>query len=188
MDIWLPEVGNRETGNVKTGAGAVDEMPPDPVLITSYLSADPAATLARLKCSNAEIERGRRIAEHRKAWPEPASEAGVRRWLSTVGPATDDLLNIAGAEGWGDPLVEAAGRVARSGAPLGLGDLAVTGDDLLKAGVPKGPAVGETLRALLDRVLDDPSLNTRDKLLALAAPSPGSRIPGPVARRRGKPK
>ena len=188
LDRWLPEIEKREARAGERGTAAVDQLPPDPVLITSYLSADPVATLTRLKCSNAEIERGRRIAEHRKAWPEPVSEVSVRRWLARVGPAADDLLNLAEAEGWGDVLVETAGQVGRSKAPLSLGHLAITGDDLLKAGVPKGPAVGETLRALLDRVLDDPSLNTRDKLLALAAPSPGSRVPGPEARRRGKPK
>ena len=31
-----------------------------------------------------------------------------------------------------------------------------------------GPRVGEILRALLDKVIDDPSLNTRDKLMPLA--------------------
>lgn len=160
LDRWLPEMGKGTTH-------PLDQLPPDPVLITSYLSTDPVATLTRLKCSNAEIERGRRIAEHRELWPDPASEAAVRRWLAQVGPAADDLLNIAEAEGWGDALVEAAGRVARSKAPLSLGDLAVTGDDLVAAGVPKGPAVGETLRALLDRVLEDPSLNSKEKLLSL---------------------
>jgi tRNA nucleotidyltransferase (CCA-adding enzyme) len=188
VEMWLPEIGHRETGNLKVGTGAIDELPPDPVLITSYLSVDPVATLTRLKCSNAEIERGRRIAEHRQAWPEPVSEAAVRRWLAGVGPAADDLLNIAEAEGWGDVLVETAGRVARSKAPLSLGDLAITGDDLLAAAVPRGPAVGQALRMLLDRVLEDPSLNTREKLLELAATSPVSRRTSHPARRKGKPK
>jgi hypothetical protein len=31
-----------------------------------------------------------------------------------------------------------------------------------------GKAIGETLNKLLDAVLDDPSLNTKDKLLAIA--------------------
>jgi len=30
-----------------------------------------------------------------------------------------------------------------------------------------GPAVGEILRNLLDRVIEDPSLNTRDKLMPI---------------------
>jgi hypothetical protein len=50
--------------------------------------------------------------------------------------------------------------------PVELSDLAVDGDDLLTAGVSAGPNVGRILRALLDDVLEDPSRNTRDWLLA----------------------
>ncbi|HKG94567.1 MAG TPA: hypothetical protein VKA84_21820, partial [Gemmatimonadaceae bacterium] len=53
--------------------------------------------------------------------------------------------------------------------PIEIADLAVDGDDLKAAGVPSGPELGKILRALLDHVLDDPSRNTRDRLLALAA-------------------
>ena len=53
------------------------------------------------------------------------------------------------------------------GDPLARADLAVTGSDLQALGA-SGPKVGQVLAALLDRVLDDPSLNRRDALLALA--------------------
>ncbi len=52
--------------------------------------------------------------------------------------------------------------------PIALADLAVSGDDLREAGVSPGPMLGRILHALLERVLDDPSLNTHDRLLALA--------------------
>ena len=51
--------------------------------------------------------------------------------------------------------------------PIELADLAVGGDDLVDADVPPGPRVGQVLKALLDRVLADPSLNNRERLLAL---------------------
>jgi tRNA nucleotidyltransferase (CCA-adding enzyme) len=51
--------------------------------------------------------------------------------------------------------------------PLTRGDLAVTGADLQALGAV-GPRIGELLAALLDRVLDDPGLNDRSTLLALA--------------------
>ncbi len=71
----------------------------------------------------------------------------------------------------GDELVAVA-RLARelethAGDPHRVTDLAITGDDVLGAGVPRGPAVGDVLHALLDRVVDEPSLNRRDTLLAL---------------------
>ena len=46
--------------------------------------------------------------------------------------------------------------------------LAVTGRDLIQAGHPAGPELGELLEKLLDRVLSDPELNHREKLLAIA--------------------
>ena len=51
--------------------------------------------------------------------------------------------------------------------PFTRGELAVTGSDLLMAGVPVGPDVGKMLDQLLEAVLDEPELNTRETLLAM---------------------
>jgi hypothetical protein len=53
-------------------------------------------------------------------------------------------------------------------APLSLKDLAVNGNDLSEAGIPKGPVMGTVLEFLLETVLEDPSMNEREKLLTLA--------------------
>jgi len=47
--------------------------------------------------------------------------------------------------------------------------LAVTGHDVLAAGVPQGPEVGKVLAALLEEVLDEPDRNDRDYLLSRIA-------------------
>jgi tRNA nucleotidyltransferase (CCA-adding enzyme) len=49
-----------------------------------------------------------------------------------------------------------------------LRDLAVGGDDLIAIGYEPGPAIGRTLRTLLDEVVREPDLNTREQLLARA--------------------
>lgn len=49
-----------------------------------------------------------------------------------------------------------------------LKSLAVDGNDLQSIGVPFGPEVGIVLRALHERVLDDPALNVKDTLIQLA--------------------
>lgn len=49
--------------------------------------------------------------------------------------------------------------------PLTIKELAVTGRDLIEAGVAQGPALGEILNDLLDIVLDNPKLNTKQELL-----------------------
>lgn len=48
--------------------------------------------------------------------------------------------------------------------PLTIGELALNGTDLLRIGI-KGKAIGETLNHLLALVVDDPSLNTAERLL-----------------------
>lgn len=57
--------------------------------------------------------------------------------------------------------------VRRSGEPLDVGDLAVTGTDIQALGI-SGRAVGEALEKLRDVVLAEPSKNTKDQLLLLA--------------------
>jgi poly(A) polymerase/tRNA nucleotidyltransferase (CCA-adding enzyme) len=50
-----------------------------------------------------------------------------------------------------------------------LRDLAIDGNDVMRElGIPPSPDVGQILDALFERVLDEPALNTRDKLIELA--------------------
>lgn len=108
------------------------------------------------------------------------TEAGARRLLRRVGREQfHDLitLRIAERKGSGVPkaepyrlrhlqfLVEKAAQ-----APVTVGQLAIRGDDLLRAlTLRPGPAIGGILNALLAEVLDDPTKNTREYLLARAA-------------------
>jgi tRNA nucleotidyltransferase (CCA-adding enzyme) len=54
------------------------------------------------------------------------------------------------------------------GGALTTQDLAIDGKDVIEhlEGGP-GPVVGQVLRELLERVIEDPSLNTRDKLMPI---------------------
>jgi tRNA nucleotidyltransferase (CCA-adding enzyme) len=52
--------------------------------------------------------------------------------------------------------------------PHRLSDLAIDGSDLLELGYGEGPELGQTLESLLDAVIEDPSLNTREQLLERA--------------------
>jgi len=159
--IWTPELAPA------TGGAGPSGRPRDPVVLTVLVTTDPVALLRRLRASNAEVDRAVAMVA---GPPEPAShdEVAVRRWLSRVGPAADDLLELwtlrhAGVPEWAGAVQE----IRRRGDPLTRGDLAVSGTDLLALGAT-GPRVGQVLQALLDRVLEDPSLNARDRLLGLA--------------------
>ena len=124
--------------------------------------------MARLKCSKAEIERGRRVGEFRGQEPNPSSAVDVWRWMAKVGEAVDDLVAIAVAKGSGADLDKAVEAVRNSAAPLTIRDLDVDGTDLMAIGVARGLALGQILSDLLDEVLVDPTLNMKPRLLERA--------------------
>ncbi|TMC71827.1 MAG: CCA tRNA nucleotidyltransferase [Chloroflexi bacterium] len=54
----------------------------------------------------------------------------------------------------------------RAASAFSLKDLAIDGNDVMaELGIPPGPRVGRILDELFERVTDDPSLNTRERLL-----------------------
>jgi tRNA nucleotidyltransferase (CCA-adding enzyme) len=183
VGLWLPEL--REPGGGRREV--VDRFAAgDAMLLTSYLSARPEQTLRRLRCSNSEVERGRRFGLLRGHWPDPGSPASVRRWMAAAGMAVDDLVAAALAEGTGALLSQTVREVRVSGAPLEVGDLDIDGSDLLEFGIPEGPAVGAMLRRLLESALDDPSLNSKAALLTRARALAVGGAPSSDAKRGGK--
>ena len=61
-----------------------------------------------------------------------------------------------------------AEEIRRAGDPVNLKELAVDGRDLMAAGMKPGPALGKTLNALMEQVLEQPECNTREYLLNAA--------------------
>ena len=47
-----------------------------------------------------------------------------------------------------------------------IAGLKVNGRDLMEAGIPKGIMIGQTLERLLELVIENPELNTREGLLS----------------------
>lgn len=64
-----------------------------------------------------------------------------------------------------DNLKVMASKILSQGDCVNLKQLAVNGNDLIAAGMPPGPKVKATLHSLLEMVLADPALNTREALL-----------------------
>ena len=50
---------------------------------------------------------------------------------------------------------------------MSLKELAVTGRDLIGAGMEPGKEIGEKLQQLLELVIEEPELNTKEELLKL---------------------
>jgi tRNA nucleotidyltransferase (CCA-adding enzyme) len=162
---WLPELHRAGEGGLPPAA--LSPPPRDPVLLTGLLSTDPAGLLRRLRASNAEIARAQAMAAG-PTEPPAADEVAIRRWLAAVGDAADDLAALHRLRRGGEPdWVRTVATIRERGDPLTRAELAVTGRDLEALGL-SGKRVGETLAALLDRVLEEPAANTREQLLALA--------------------
>jgi tRNA nucleotidyltransferase (CCA-adding enzyme) len=108
--------------------------------------------------------------------------ADVRRWIAAVGRTQLGAFFRLSSARWSDRRAASAAHrapaeravralyrrslAAAISEPVDLRDLAVDGDDLRQAGVPAGPQLGKMLAVLLEQVLDNPALNTRDQLLA----------------------
>jgi tRNA nucleotidyltransferase (CCA-adding enzyme) len=146
---------------------ALSHEPRDPVLLTTILTRDPAAVLRRLRASNAEIARAAAIAAGPEA-PATGDVTDVRRWLARVNAAADGLLRQHELRtGAAAPWAKTVAGIRQRDEPISREQLAVRGGDLLELGL-RGPEVGQVLDRLLNRVLEDPALNTRETLLALA--------------------
>jgi tRNA nucleotidyltransferase (CCA-adding enzyme) len=135
----------------------------------------------RLKLSNSERESIVNLVGNHMFWYTPEwSDGTVRRFLSRIGVEHVDALfelraGDVRARGQGEEpgpeIDELRARIAdelTKASALKIGDLAVGGADVMEVlGCKPGPIIGEVLRALLERVLDDASLNERDTLRAL---------------------
>ncbi len=146
-----------------------------------------AALLERLRSSNARIQQVAGLVEFVRRPPGAgAPDADLRRWLSQVGRErlpdliriwiaelrSDELVGDGGEGAWErgklERLVRRLRATARAPVALTTDELAFSGRDLIQMGYRPGPRFGELLRALLDRVLDDPTLNDRETLAAEA--------------------
>lgn len=65
-------------------------------------------------------------------------------------------------------------EITESGECLSLKELAVTGADLIAAGMRPGRQIGEVLRQLLDLVIEEPDRNTKEDLMEFALSNGGA--------------
>lgn len=66
-----------------------------------------------------------------------------------------------------EDLKNAYKQVIENNECVSLKKLAVTGSDLIAAGMQPGPGLGEVLDKMLKKVIDDPSLNDKEKLMKM---------------------
>ncbi len=134
--------------------------------------------LARLRFSREDIKKiTDLILHHMIDYTEKWSDAAVRRLIRRSGwENIDNLLVLKKADiiahGIADNRLELLDHlesrieIMRSeNASVDISDLAIDGKRIMEiTGISPGPEVGKTLKKLLEMVLDDPGLNTEDRL------------------------
>lgn len=143
--------------------------------------------LTRLRFSNETVFTvSHLVKEHMFHYEQNWTDAAVRRFIIRVKPeCIDDLYDLRLADMYGmwnepvdfrysasiDLLLELKERIKVEMAKktaLSLKDLAVNGKDLISAGIPAGKELGRILNHLLECVIEDPELNTKEGLLKIA--------------------
>jgi tRNA nucleotidyltransferase (CCA-adding enzyme) len=149
------------------------------------LSAEMARSiLLRLKLPTVAIrDVGHLVECHMFNYQEEWTDAAVRRFIARVGEEwVPDLIQLRRADQIGmcrenaqafpEGLAQFASRVravTEQGRAFTLSRLAVNGDDLMRGlSLRPGPLVGVLLNELLQAVLEDPSMNERERLLDMA--------------------
>lgn len=124
-----------------------------------------SARLHALRLSNATIRSVTTLVWLSQGESLPTHEPEVRRLMAKSGELFEPFLAMLEANGLKvEPAREAAARIRARGDCLSVSHLALNGADLVALGY-KGKAVGATLDLLLNAVLDDPTLNEKEKLI-----------------------
>ena len=137
--------------------------------------------LNRLRYPNAVIDKTcHLIKEHMFLYTDDWSDAAVRRFIARIGEGNlEDIYRLRRADAYGfcgketDPiallsLIDRVKSVTAGERVFSLKDLAVSGRELMEAGIGSGKIMGIILKELLETVLDDPGQNTKEKLLEIA--------------------
>jgi len=94
---------------------------------------------------------------------------GIRMDLRKYGEdLSRELYCFAEAKDGERNLCDALEEELNSGNAFSLGGLAVNGEDLMKEGIAEGYDIGKILNMLLDKIIEEPELNEKDKLIKIA--------------------
>lgn len=140
--------------------------------------------LRRLKFDNDTRKRVSRLVQVHDDLQIAAAQRSVRRAVYRIGADLfPDYLKVRRADIMAqnpdvrqEKLNELAGieemyqKILEAQQCLSLKDLAVTGRDLIEAGMQPGPELGRTLNQLLELVIEHPEYNTKESLLERIIP------------------
>jgi tRNA nucleotidyltransferase (CCA-adding enzyme) len=168
VDHWLETI-DRATARARLGAliAATAARVPDARRLDRGAVKQATKVMKDLKFSNDEITPAAAIAGAASASRASLTPADVRWVLGEAGRANAaPIVELWRADG--SPNAAVAAQILERAEPLVVGDLAISGQDLIDVLALEGAAIGKSLAYLVERVREDPAVNTRDGLLALA--------------------
>ena len=172
--------------NVRLAALLHDIAKPQTMVINTYgimrfhghdiKSAQMArVVMRRLKCSNQLTDTVCNLIENHMVKYSPNwTNGAVKRFIRRVGKENiNELFELQwcdqiASEGKSkveeyDPFIKRIKELENQ--PMNVKDLAVTGEDLSQAGIPRSKVMGEILDELLEMVIDYPTLNEKETLV-----------------------
>lgn len=178
LTVIIPELPDKE--RLCALASAINSLKPEPALRLAFLLIDlsPEAAdtaLRRMKYSNAVRNTTVKLIAVCRL-PVPLNRADICRMLSNLSPelfpvytairralyrieqSDDELRKIESCESLSEHII-------KNGECYSLKQLAVSGNDLLNAGIPPGKKIGFLLKALLDNVIEGEIKNEKQALL-----------------------
>lgn len=134
--------------------------------------------MTRLKYSNKEIEYVSELVYHHMTRYPKLRPISAKRFINKVGvDKLDDLFKLFIADRLGSKppydfediyrLKFECEKVLAEKQPLSTKDLAINGYDLMEIGMPQGKMIGNILNWLVEIVLEDSELNTKEILLEM---------------------
>lgn len=156
-------------------SGAAAHLPAEKALRWAYFLA-PAGeescvrVLRELKMDNDTIDKAKILSRFAFTQIEP-EEVSVRRAMSAMEDMVFDWLLLLQEVLMPErmdavKMVRSLAKQIRERSDcIRLKTLAVTGKDLIQAGIQPGPALGKTLHLLFEKVLENPAWNEKDRLL-----------------------
>ena len=137
--------------------------------------------LRRLKFDNDTTDKVCNLVKNHDDRPA-INERNIRRMIIRVGQENfNDLLAVKRADclaqsmyhrqeklQYIDELEKMFNQIVAAGDCLNIKDLEINGKDLIQMGVPQGQRIGEVLKTIFDRVVDEPELNNREILIKMA--------------------
>lgn len=137
--------------------------------------------LRRLKFDNETIRKVAHLVKYHDC-TMPLTKKHVRRAIHVIGEEVfEDYLSVRWADIHAQSMYQRAEKekeisdtenlyreIMAANECVSLKTLAVTGKDLIQAGMKPGKEMGDTLKWLLEQVLEVPEYNTKEKLIELA--------------------